>query len=224
MNALSIRQRLTLWYTLVLLVMLVAFVAVIFVGSALLIERSIDQELLLTARALAPALQRNEDPVVVDTSYRVLRLDGQVIQAAGLPARRVPINPLALTAARQGRTHRETIRPTPLSAANEDGQFRPIVPVRVITLPLGKPPAVILQVGKVEADIPRLRGLLLSALWIALGLGLPLAAAGGWWLAGRALAPVAAMTETAQRIEARSLAERLPVAARRRVGPAGDDP
>jgi len=34
---------------------------------------------------------------------------------------------------------------------------------------------------------------------------------GGWLLAGRALAPVAAMTEAARRIDRRSLAERLPV-------------
>jgi heavy metal sensor kinase len=208
---LSIRQRLTLWYTAVLMVMLIAFAAVIFFGGAFLLERSTDQELLQTARLLTPTLLRGEDPMVVDTSYRVLKLDGQVLRVSGLPVRRVPVDPAALAAARQGQTYRETVRLGLLFQADEERQFRFSPQVRVITVPLGEPPDYILQVGKAEVDVARLRGLLLSTLLIALLLGLPLAAVGGWWLAGRALSPVRAMTETAQRIEARNLTERLPV-------------
>jgi heavy metal sensor kinase len=91
----------------------------------------------------------------------------------------------------------------------------PLAPaVRVLSTPIGRPARFILQVGKVEADIPRLRALLLTTLAAALILGLPVAALGGWWLAGRALAPVRTMTESAKRIEARNLAERLPQPAR----------
>jgi heavy metal sensor kinase len=206
---LSIRHRLTLWYTIVLMVMLIAFATVVFFGGALLLERNTDQELLQTARLLTPSLQRGEDPLAVDTSYRVLTLDGQVIRNEGLPVRSVPIEPVALAAARQGQTQRATLRTGPLAAAAADRQLRLATAVRVITAPLGK--NAILQVGKVETDVLRLRGLLLTTLWIALLVGLPLAAAGGWWLAGRALSPVQAMAATAQRIEAHDLAERLPV-------------
>ncbi len=210
---LSIRQRLTLWYTAVLMVALIAFAAVIFIGGAWQLQRSTDQELLQTIRLLTPALQRGEDPLAVDTSYRVLTPDGQVIRTAGLPQRRVPIEPAALAAARRGLTHRETLRTGALAPPADASQPKLAATVRVITVPLGKGPAFILQVGKTETDIVRLRGLLLTTLLIALATGLPVAALGGWWLAGRALSPVRAMTATARRIEAHDLAERLPVPA-----------
>jgi len=204
---LSIRQRLTLWYTLVLMASLVAFAGVIFFGGAWQLQRGVDQELRQTARLLAPTLTGSDEPVLVDTAYRLLKPDGQVLYASGLPVRRVPITPAALAAARRGQMHLETIRLGP--ASNVQGQTL-VPPLRVLTVPLGTPVTLILQVGKAETDIPRLRSLLLVTLLIALALGLPLAALGGWWLAGRALNPVRAMTQAANRIEARNLAERLP--------------
>jgi heavy metal sensor kinase len=55
----------------------------------------------------------------------------------------------------------------------------------------------------------------LSALAWALAIGTPIAVgfacAGGWWLAGRLLAPVDAMAARARRIHAESLSERLPI-------------
>jgi heavy metal sensor kinase len=55
----------------------------------------------------------------------------------------------------------------------------------------------------------------LWTLGVILALGIPfamaLAVAGGWFLAGRILAPVGAMAERARRITAESLGERLPV-------------
>jgi len=47
---LSIRQRLTLWYTLVLMVMFVTFAGVIYVGGAWQLRQAADRELLMTAR------------------------------------------------------------------------------------------------------------------------------------------------------------------------------
>jgi heavy metal sensor kinase len=208
---LSIRQRLTLWYTIVLVVMLTAFAAVIFFGGTFLLERSTDQELLQTVRLISPALLGDEEPPVVDTAYRVLTPDGRVIRTAGLPTRRVPIEPASLAAARQGQTHRATIRAFPLVPAADDKLPRLAPAVRVITVSLGRPPVLILQVGKAELDVIRLRGLLWTTLLSALLIGLPAAALGGWWLAGRALSPVRMMTETARQIEAHDLAERLPV-------------
>jgi len=213
---LSIRQRLTLWYTVVLMFVMVAFAAVIFVGGAWQLERTTDRELQQTARQLTGPLLRGEDLLVVDTSYRLLTLDGQVVRSAGLPVRRVPVEPAVLSAAQQGQPWFETVR-TPLippeASPPETGARRslPLAPaIRVLSTPIGRPVRFILQVGKVEADTLRLRALLLTTLAAALILGLPVAAIGGWWLAGRALAPVRAMTETANRIEAKNLADRLP--------------
>jgi heavy metal sensor kinase len=213
---LSIRQRLTLWYTLVLMFVMVAFAAVTFIGGAWQFERTTDRELQFTARQLMGPLSRSEDPLVVDTSYRLLTPDGQVVRSAGLPARRIPVDPVALNSAQQGQPWFETVR-TPLippeASPPEIGVRWPLLApaVRVLSVPIGRPTRFVLQVGKVEADVPRLRALLLTTLATALILGLPIAALGGWWLAGRALAPVQAMTESANRIEAENLAERLPL-------------
>jgi heavy metal sensor kinase len=56
-------------------------------------------------------------------------------------------------------------------------------------------------------DLAALRNVLLTIL----PAGLLAAVLGGWWLAGRALAPVARMTETARQIGARNLTERIPI-------------
>jgi heavy metal sensor kinase len=190
---------------------------VIFVGGAWQLERTTDRELQFTARQLTGPLLRSEDPLVVDTSYRLLTLDGQVVRSAGLPARRVPVNPAVLNAALRDQSWFETVRtpPIPPEGPLPETNIRrqlPLAPaIRVLSMPIGRPTRLILQVGKVEADVPRLRALLLTTLAAALILGLPVAAIGGWWLAGRALAPVQAMTDTANRIEAENLAERLPL-------------
>ncbi|MDQ1301724.1 MAG: Histidine kinase [Chloroflexota bacterium] len=213
---LSIRQRLTLWYTSILMIAMIAFAAAIFIGGAWQLESATDRELQQTARQLTGPLLRGEDPLVIDTSYRVLTLDGQIVRSSGLPVRRIPVAPEVLEAARQGQSWRETVRtpPIPPDLAVTDITPRrasPLTPaVRVLSAPLGKPARAILQVGKVEADVLRLRALLITTLAVGLALGLPVAALGGWWLAGRALAPVRAMAEAANRIEAENLADRLP--------------
>jgi len=210
---LSIRQRLTLWYTLVLMVMLLAFAGIVLVGGTWQLRLATDRQLMATARALAEAALRGEELLLVDTSYRILTVDGQVVRSSGLPSRRVQIDPDALAAAREGRTTRATLS-LPLMGPQMmygGGLFHASqAQIRMITMPLGNPPRYILQVGKLDDSVQRLRTWLIIALVVALGLGLPLAALGGWWLAGRALAPVRAMTATARRISARNLAERLP--------------
>lgn len=213
---LSIRQRLTLWYTFVLMIAMIAFAAAIFIGGAWQLESTTDREMQQIARQLSGPLLRGEDPQVIDTSYRVLTLDGQIIRSSGLPVRRIPVAPEALEAGRQGRTWRETVRlplipPDPIAGEPATRWTAPLAPaVRVLSTPLGRPPRAILQVGKVEADVLRLRAMLVTTLALGLVLGLPLAALGGWWLAGRVLAPVRAMVEAANRIEAENLADRLP--------------
>ena len=67
MSALSIRQRLILWYTLVLMIMLVGFAAAVFVGGTFQLQRATDQGLQLTVRQLTESLLRGEEPLVVDT-------------------------------------------------------------------------------------------------------------------------------------------------------------
>ena len=51
----SIRQRLTLWYTFVLMIAMIVFAVVIFVGGAWQLQRTTDFELQQTARQLTGA-------------------------------------------------------------------------------------------------------------------------------------------------------------------------
>ena len=59
-----------------------------------------------------------------------------------------------------------------------------------------------------EGELSELRGVL----WTILPAGLVVATIGGYWLAGRSLAPVQRMTEAARRISAANLGERIEVA------------
>ena len=209
---LSIRQRLTLWYSLVLMFMLLGFGGIIFFGGTWQLRRSTDRELDLTVRALTDAVLKGGEPLMVDTAYRVLTPAGRVVRSAGLPVPSVPLTPEALNAALKGKRWRETLTIPDAPKANDGEVLDSVMPlqVRVLTVPVGPAPRFILQVGKREVDVQRLRGLMLTVLLIGLALGVPASALGGWWLAGRALAPVRAMAETAQRIEAEDLSERLP--------------
>ena len=60
-----------------------------------------------------------------------------------------------------------------------------------------------------EASMDLLRGYLIAAPFVLLA-----AAAGGWWIARRALRPVESIVVSAERITARQLDQRLPVPAR----------
>jgi two-component system OmpR family sensor kinase len=87
--------------------------------------------------------------------------------------------------------------------------------VRILTVPSRLGPRGLI-VGVAHVMVARQE--MLASARLALGVGLPLvlvlAAAGGWWLAGLSLTPVAAMSARAREIGARNLHERLPVGAR----------
>lgn len=211
----SIRQRLTLWSALVLTLVLVAFAALVFGGILWQDRRATNRDLRLTAQQLVEVLARNEEPVVVDTAYRLLTLDGGLVRGAGLPLSRVPVTAKALATVRAGGVLHETLatsadlaQPAAPGLAELPGSLIP--GVYLLSVPVGDPPAYVLQVGRANLDVSRLYRFLFTALLAALGAGIALATLGGWWLAGRALAPVQAMIDSAQRIGARNLAERLP--------------
>src|SRR5262249_57388849 len=67
----------------------------------------------------------------------------------------------------------------------------------------------VVQVAMSLEVVEAARGRFLLGLAGLLPVGLGAAAAGGWYLAGRALSPVDAMVETARRIGAADLAQRI---------------
>jgi heavy metal sensor kinase len=112
---------------------------------------------------------------------------------------RLPLSPQALRNAEQGRETFETVA-------------MPTTSLRVLTLPVvvgGQ----IERLVQVAVPLDAVDGARRRFLWILAGLapvGILGAAAGGWWLAGRALAPVDHMIESARRITAEDLAQRVP--------------
>src|SRR5574337_1299348 len=216
MRRLSIRARLTLWYTGILAATLVLLGG----ASYLLLMRGLWQEVDATleggAKTVAQAadrppaqivppdldemLRRFFGPSFADRFYQFLdphgRLDPRWPRFGGEP---LHISPKALQNAAEGSATFETVPST--------GR----VPVRVLTFPVMQHGQIanVLQVGM------SLEGLYMARqhfLWTLAGLvplALILAGTGGWLLARRALRPVDQMTSTARRIEAERLAQRL---------------
>ncbi len=216
MPALSIRARLTLWYsallTVTVLILAGAAYALLWYGSM----QDMDDALQGVARALERQAPRRGNPWVpadVDALFRrffgfspwdryaqrrdlVPPRDSRRRQAA-----RPGSLPLSAAARRNAAAGRETYE-TVEGLAN--------YPVRLLTKPVftGRARSVI-QVGMSQENLYATRRRFLWVMAAVLPLGLLLATGGGWALARRALAPVDHMAAAARRISAAHLAERL---------------
>lgn len=221
----SIRLRLTLWYTLVLSAILAAVGFAIYgVFAAALLEDA-DRQLDETAaqvRAVSRAFNvlgeiRINVPVEADV-FRAGGLYLQVIDASGRVIRvsdslrgyNQPINPAVLS-----------LDLSDLRAVRHDVRTGG-VHLRVLTVPIGSPEQIIgyLQIGlrmdSSDESLSQLTRLLLGG-WMV---GVLLGGAGGAFLARRALRPIDDVTNTARAIaEAGDLGRRIPVSrARDEVG------
>ncbi|MDE0204658.1 MAG: ATP-binding protein [Candidatus Tectomicrobia bacterium] len=216
MPALSIRARLTLWYsallTVSMLILAGAAYALLWYGSI----QDMDDALQGVARALERQAPRRENPFVpadVDALFRRFfgfspwdrfverrALAGPVVPPRpGTPSGTLPLSAEARRNAAAGRETYETV----------EGLAE--YPVRVLTKPLvaGGRVRNVIQVGMSQENLYATRRRFLWVMTAVLPLGLLLAAGGGWALARRALAPVERMAEAARRISAERLAERL---------------
>jgi signal transduction histidine kinase len=215
----SIRFRLTAWYTLLLAIVLLA----VGFGLSTLLERRLRDG--VDARLLATA-QQVYDAVRVQPAYPNLALivpppldpfasPGQVIQVVDLD------NEVMATTENLGGV---SLSAAPVSPGDRAPAFRTSrvdqADVRSVRLPMvlqGRTIGAII-VGESLLPLERTLNLLPQVTFIASVIGVGLAAAGGWLLAGRALRPVDAVTATAAKIAvgggtAASLATRLTVPA-----------
>lgn len=216
MPALSIRARLTLWYSALLAVTVFilagAAYALLWYGSL----QDMDDALQGVAQALEQRAPRRGNPFVpaeVDALFR--RFFGfspwdRYVQHRDLlsppdPRRRqapsgtLPLSAEARSNAAAGRETYETV------------EGLTDYPVRVLTKPVvaGGRVRNVIQVGMSQENLYATRRRFLWVMATVLPFGLLLAAGGGWALARRALAPVENMAEAARRISAEQLAERL---------------
>jgi heavy metal sensor kinase len=214
---LSIRARLTLWYALLLAVIVVAVGVFLLLRLRSDLVRGMDESLSTRAAqialgfsgqgggqfqdvadiSLAGLPQAESGAQLLDSGGRLLESSGDAI------AERPLVGPEALARALAGTTIRETV-----GTGSDREPFR----VLAIRLPGPGAPSVVVVATSLEEtnrSIGRLAVLLLAAVPVALAA----AAAGGWWLARAALRPVARMTKAASEIGAGTLDERIDVPA-----------
>lgn len=213
-HTLSIRARLSVGYAATLSLLLVVYAAFVYVAVherfSIEIDHRLDQEIEIAERSLARDVAGNlvwRPPADGADGYRtlanVLWLD--VHRSDGVPihfflggyARGAPPEPLPYTQRQSGFFSTKLPSGMPLRVLQREVETDGL--------------RAVIRAAFAEDQIERE----LVSLLLVLGLGLPLAvgAAGmtGYWLAGRALAPVAQMTGDARAITAERLDARLPV-------------
>lgn len=209
----SIRTRLTLWYTGVLLAIVLVIGAVSYVVLRRNLIRDADVELLMVGQVIRDAgigeARRSETelreilgPEFYDIFFRVAGSDGEAEPGSEATAgRRWPVSAEARERGRRGEPTFETV---PLPRRER---------VRLLTIPLTQDPAParFIQVGVAFDDIDRALTGYLRTLALMVPLGVGLAATGGALLARSALKPVETMSRTARRISAEDLSQRLAV-------------
>ncbi|HYR71350.1 MAG TPA: heavy metal sensor histidine kinase [Candidatus Acidoferrum sp.] len=213
MSALSIRTRLTLWYSGLLLVILAAIGALSYSWLRRTVHQDLDASLLTVARAIrdtgAPDRPEREveallremlGPELYDKFFRLLDPEGRPHPFGSRPrGDALPLSAAARARAARGESTLETV-PGPGAE-----------PLRVFTMPIVRNGRVvdIVQVGtsvrRAEAVLDRY----LHTLLVLIPLGVGLAALGGAVIARAALRPVDEMTRTARRITAEDLSRRV---------------
>jgi heavy metal sensor kinase len=211
----SIRLRLTLWYGSALLLILVAVALALYTIMARDLRNQVDQSLEEAAAVAVRALeQRGVGPfisfeslaaefpelAVLDKFFQIFSPAGKItIQSPHVRQHDVPLSRTALEAALVGR------------ATFESAKFKGESPIRILSVPIRRGAILvnIVQVGTSLSHVERSLRRLLAVLLIGTPLALVVSLAGGWFLAGRALKPVEAITQAAQRIAAGDLTQRL---------------
>ena len=215
MNNTSIRVRLTLWYgTALALILLLFAVALYLVMSRALreqVDASLEEASSVAIRTLGehrfgPFLifedlsQDFPEIALLDKFFQIFGPAGQVtIQSSNIQSREIPLSQSAFRASLEGEPTFESV------------QFQKGVSLRLLSVPIrqGDQLVNILRVGTSLQPTERMLHRLLTGLYIASPLALIVSLMGGWFLAGRALRPVHAITQAARRIAAGDLSQRI---------------
>jgi heavy metal sensor kinase len=213
---LPIRARMTLWFTALLTVILVGGAAFILIDLRAAQTRALDTTLRTSAGEIAADYQpssgnsESEFRDATDVSLaglprdasaaQLVSSDGAIVVSAGNALAATPMLPSTASAdARAGTT---SIRTVVLGGQDYRVYARPFTDQ-------GQSVALVVATSleNVETSIHRL--LLVLAVWIPLGVAA--AALGGWFLAKRALRPVATMTDEARAIDSSRLSDRVEI-------------
>jgi heavy metal sensor kinase len=202
----SVRVTLTVWYSVALVAVLVAYAAVVFAVLERSLWQQLDQALhesvehidsfVAAAGARSDGGLGGTDPLADEDDWAaVFTTDGRLLYQSQRAAR----TPLPGLAAPSSALRVSVMMPNRRFLRVRDD-------VQTVD---GR-----LLIVRVAQSEDRVRAEVATLLWI-MGLGLPIAVAiaafGGYHLARRALSPVDAMAERAQAISAERLSERLPI-------------
>ncbi len=210
-----LRLRLTLWYGSALAIVLVIFSIVLYAITARNLRNSVDQSLEETATTAVRSLEdRGFLPLIdeeallsqfpelarIDKFFQIFSPSGTItIRSPNIKQHEVPLSRAALETTVKGQTIFESAK-----YPNEP-------PLRLISVPIIYRGNLlyIVQVGTSMESIEDTLRRFLVLLTIAVPIALAVSLAGGWFLAGRALRPVDAITLAAQRIAGGDLSQRL---------------
>ncbi len=205
----QIRLRLTLWYVLLLAVILALFTGGVYVALRENLNSNLNDSLqnradailsLITVDQGMPDVGGIQAPgdVEGENFARILDSSGAVLFDNSSPSLSAAVDANAVRAAAEGRSTRQTL---------DTGKGK----MRVLTAPITQDSGVVgaLQVGLSEGDVRDTLNTFLLIVAVAFPLTLAIASAGGVFLAGRALAPIDRLTRVARQITAEDLSRRL---------------
>lgn len=213
----SLRVRLTLWYGTALVSVLVVCGVILYGALAKALKEHVDRSLEETSAVAERSLEEHRfgpfllyedlsqdfpELATLDKFFQIFGPTGQItIQSPNIQSREIPLSRTALEAALAGQTTFESVR------------FRGEPPIRLISVPVrhGGTLVNIVRVGTSLQPLEETLHRLLIILLITMPLALLASLGGGWFLAGRALRPVGAITQAAERIAGGDLTQRLSV-------------
>lgn len=203
----SIRLRLTLWYGVTFAVLIALAGAGVWWQFDSSLRRSLQEALRIHAEDIETGLEDRGDPLQTLEPPRP-GIFAMIVGTGGVVLDAGPGTPTGLAV--RGGSGSSTVSPgVPIGLSVR--QLTPNGPSYLL-YGLALPGSRILVAGSSLVDIDRnARSLaeLLTLIGVACAAG---ALLGGWWLAGRALAPMREMTREADSIDAADLGRRLPVA------------
>lgn len=212
-----LRVRLTLWYGSTLALVLIVFSVVLYNVTARSLRDEIDQALEETATAAVRSLEErgflpllDEESLLsqfpeltrIDKFFQIFSPSGTItIRSPNIKQHELPLSRAALDASITGKTTFESAR------------YPKEPSLRLISMPIMYRGSLlyIVQVGTSTKSVEDTLQRLLLVLIVTMPIALAVSLASGWFLAGRALRPVDAITLAAQRIAAGDLSQRLTV-------------
>jgi heavy metal sensor kinase len=210
---LSVRTKLTLWYSGVLLAILVAIGALSYSWLSFGLQQDLDASLLTVAQVIKDTGSSEQAPGESEALLRQLLGPElydkfvQLLDPEGRPhgprdGRRTDVLPLSPAARARAARGQHTIETVAVGGAE---------PVRLLTLPVVRDGRVteIIQVGMALRRTRAVRDRYFDTLIVLIPLGVGLAALGGAVIARVALRPVDEMARTARRITAEDLSRRV---------------